>query len=298
MSEEAMTTPIGFIGLGTMGSAMAQRLAEAGHPLHVWNRTPGKAPGVISAGGVECGSVSEVLDRSDIVLSMLANDAAADAAFSAEALSGARGTLHVNLATVSIEMSRVLAERHRAAGVGYISAPVLGRPDVAAAGRLNIVAAGPADLVERAEPVLALLGKRTWNVGTDPAQANLVKIGVNYNLIHAMQALGESLSLVEHGGIDSETFVEILTDAAFTGSAYVGYGGIIAKRAYRPAAFPVELGLKDLTLAQEAAAELGAELPTAPTIRDMFAEALGDPELSDGDWSIIAEVIRRGPSAA
>ncbi|MEJ6488747.1 NAD(P)-dependent oxidoreductase [Leucobacter sp. USCH14] len=293
-----MQTSIGFIGLGTMGAAMAQRIAEAGHTLRIWNRTPGKAPGVVAAGGVECEHLSEVLDQSDIVLSMLANDAAADATFSEEALASARGIIHVNMATVSIEMSRRLEARHRAAGVGYVAAPVLGRPEVAAAGKLNIVAAGPAELIDQAKQVLALVGKRTWNVGTDPSQASLVKIGVNYNLIHAMQALGESLSLVEHGGIDAETFVEILTDAAFTGSAYVGYGGMIAKRAYRPAGFTVDLGLKDLTLAEQAAAELGAVLPTARTLRAMFTEAQSDPELSDGDWSIIAEVIRRGPSQA
>ena len=291
-----MQTTIGFIGLGTMGSAMAQRIAEAGRTLHIWNRTPGKAPDVVAAGGIECERPADVFERSEIVLSMLANDAAADATFSEDVLASARGKLHVNMSTVSIEMSRTLEARHRAAGVGYVAAPVLGRPDVAAAGKLNIVAAGPVELVEQAEPVLALVGKRTWNVGVDPSQASLVKIGVNYNLIHAMQALGESLSLVEHGGIDSETFVEILTDAAFTGSAYVGYGGIIAKRAYRPAAFSVDLGLKDLGLAQQAAAELGAKLPTADTLQAMFTEAQADPELADGDWSIIAEVIRRGPA--
>lgn len=274
---------------------MALRLAQAGFELRVWNRSPGKAEEITAAGATECGSVAEVFADSEIVLSMLANDAAAEAAFDASALATTSGTLHVNMATVSLEMSRELERRHAAARVGYLSAPVLGRPNVAAAGQLNIVAAGPADLIARAEPVLAHLGKRVWRVGEDPAQANLVKIGVNYNLIHALQALGESLSLVEHGGVDSQTFVDILTDAAFTGSAYVGYGGLIAQRDYRPAAFSVELGLKDLSLAQAAGDELGASLPTASVIRTMFSEALADADLADGDWSIIAEVIRRGP---
>ncbi|WP_053383221.1 NAD(P)-dependent oxidoreductase [Leucobacter celer] len=293
-----MTTRVGFIGLGTMGSAMALRLANAGFDLHVWNRSPGKAEELIAAGARECGSVAEVFANSDIVCSMLANDVAADAAFSAAALADASGRLHVNLSTVSLEMSRELERRHETAGVGYIAAPVLGRPNVAASGQLNIVAAGSSALIDRAAPVLDHLGKQIWRVGEDPAQANLVKIGVNYNLIHALQALGESLSLVEHGGVDSQTFVDILTDAAFTGSAYVGYGGLIAQRDYRPAAFSVELGLKDLTLAEQAAAELGAELPTSPAIRAMFTEALADRTLADGDWSIIAEVIRRGPAPA
>ena len=293
-----MTTRIGFIGLGTMGSAMAQRLVAAGYEVRVWNRSPGKAGELTAAGALECDTAAAVFSGSEIVCSMLANDAAADAAFDATTLAAASGRLHVNMATVSLEMSRELDRRHAAAGAGYIAAPVLGRPNVAAAGQLNIVAAGSAALIDRAEPVLAHLGKRVWRVGEDPAQANLVKIGVNYTLIHALQALGESLSLVEHGGVDSQAFVDILTDAAFTGSAYVGYGGLIAQRDYRPAAFSVELGLKDLSLAQAAGAELGASLPTAGIMRDMFDEALADRDLADGDWSIIAEVIRRGPASS
>ena len=288
---------IGFIGLGTMGTAMATRLADAGLPLSVWNRTPGRARALVSAGAAERDSVADVFAHAEIVLSMLADDAAVDAAFTEETLAGAAGRLHVNLATVSVGMSRRLAEQHEAAGVGYVAAPVLGRPDVAAAGQLGIVAAGPAELIDRAAPLLARLGKRTWRVGARPEQASLVKIGVNYNLIHALQALGESVSLVEHGGIDPQTFVDVLTDTAFTGSAYAGYGGLIARRSYRPAAFTLELGLKDLTLAERAAAELGAALPTAPALRAGFVEALADPDLADGDWSIIAEVIRRGPGA-
>lgn len=290
-----MTARIGFIGLGTMGSAMALRLAAAGFELRVWNRSPGKAEELVAAGAIECRTAAEVFAGSEIILSMLANDAAADAAFDESTLAAASGRLHVNMATISLEMSRELERRHTTAGADYIAAPVLGRPNVAAAGQLNIVAAGSAARIDLAEPVLAHLGKRVWRVGEDPTQANLVKIGVNYNLIHALQALGESLSLVEHGGVDSQTFVGILTDAAFTGSAYVGYGGIIAQRNYRPAAFSVSLGLKDLSLAEQAAEELGAALPTAPIIRSMFGQALADPDLTDGDWSIIAEVIRRGP---
>ncbi|QZY50723.1 NAD(P)-dependent oxidoreductase [Leucobacter tenebrionis] len=288
-----MGIAVGFIGLGTMGSAMALRIAQSDHKLLVWNRTAGKADELVSAGARETSTPTEVFERSDIVLSMLANDAAADAAFSEDALQRGSGTLHVNMATISLAMCRELAERHREHGVGYIAAPVLGRPDVAAAGQLNIVAAGEEALVDRAEPILSLLGKQVWRVGDDPAQASLVKIGVNYNLIHALQALGESLSLVEHGGVDSRTFVDILTDTAFTGSAYRGYGGIIAQRSYHPAGFPVALGLKDLRLATAAAAELGAALPTAPVMNEVFDAALADPDLRDADWSAIAEIIRR-----
>lgn len=291
-------TRIGFLGLGTMGQAIAGRLVDAGLDVTVWNRTPGKSYDLIKRGATAADSAAEVFSNCEIVFSILANDRAVDATCSAENLASAAGTLHVNMATISLEMTRALEQRHREAGVRYAAAPVLGRPNVAAAGQLNIVAAGSDADLDAAEPHIRQFGKQIWRVGRQPEQANLVKIGVNFNLIHALQALGESVSLVEKGGIDGQLFVDILTDAAFTGSAYTGYGALIAQQQYRPASFDVELGLKDLSLAEEAASELDAALPTVPAIRAMFEEALADDSLSDGDWSIIAEVIRRGPASS
>ena len=170
---------------------------------------------------------------------------------------------------------------------------MLFRSTVAAAGQLNVVAAGAPDALARAQPYLDILGKRTWNVGTRPSKASLVKIGVNYNLIHALQALAESVTLMEHGGIDATTFVEILTDSAFTGTVYSGYGGSIARRAYSPPGFSVELGLKDLSLAEQAAAANSTVLATAPVLRDIFERTLSDPSLASLDWSAIAEITRQ-----
>lgn len=286
---------IGFLGLGTMGQAIAGRLVDAGLDVTVWNRTPGKSYDLISRGAVTADSPAEVFGQCNIVFSILANDSAVDATCSPKNLSAANGVLHVNMATISLEKTRELADRHRAAGVRYVAAPVLGRPEVAAVGQLNVVAAGAATDIDEAEPFISHFSKQVWRVGEQPEQANLVKIGVNFNLIHALQALGESVSLLEKGGIDGQLFVDILTDAAFSGSAYTGYGALIAAQRYRPASFSVELGLKDLSLAEQAASELDAALPTVPTIKAMFEEALRDDSLSDGDWSIIAEVIRRGP---
>ncbi len=285
-------TDIGFLGLGTMGSAMALRLVDAGHTVHVWNRSPAAADELV-AGGARIARTPEAAIATGLFFSMLANDAAAESVFSAETLAAApEGAIHVNHSTISIAAASRLAGLHAAAGIHYVAAPVLGRPNVAAAGNLNIVAAGAAEAFEVVQPYLDVMGKHTWNVGEEPSAANLVKIGVNYNLIHALQALGESLALVERGGVDGETFVEILTDTAFTGSAYSGYGGLIARRSYSPPGFTVALGLKDLGLTEQAASELGAALPSAPVLREMFQGALDDPALAELDWSAIAEITR------
>jgi 3-hydroxyisobutyrate dehydrogenase-like beta-hydroxyacid dehydrogenase len=283
---------VGFVGLGTMGAGMARRLVDAGHDVIVWNRSRASAEQLADAGARVADTAEDAL-RAGVAFSMLADDGAALNVFTENMLQSAVGATHVNMATVSLETARVLDARHRKAGVGYVAAPVLGRPYLAASGQLNIVTAGPAADIERARPFLEVLGKRLWSVGDEPARANLVKIAVNYNLIHTLQALAESVTMVERGNVSGDTFIEILTDAAYTGSAYGGYGPMIATRTYEPVGFTVALGLKDLGLAEQAAADTGTALPTSSTLRSLFESALADEDLSKLDWSAVAEVTRR-----
>jgi 3-hydroxyisobutyrate dehydrogenase-like beta-hydroxyacid dehydrogenase len=284
-------TTIGFIGLGSMGQAIVGRLLEQGCDVSVWNRTESAGDSLVAAGASRLQSAEDAF-ASDIVVSILANDAAVSAVFTEEMLRLNPGRLHVNMASISLETAREIARRHESAGVHYLGAPVLGRPEVAAAGQLNILAGGSAEVITAAAPALDLIGKKTWHVSEEAAGASLVKIGVNYNIIHALGALGESINLVERGGIDPQLFVDILNAGLFGGAVYSGYGKLIAQREYFPAAFKVPLGLKDLTLAEQAAAELGAALPIAPPLHDLLTSAVADEQLTDGDWSIIAEVIR------
>jgi 3-hydroxyisobutyrate dehydrogenase-like beta-hydroxyacid dehydrogenase len=282
---------LAFIGLGTMGSATVSRLIETGHEVHVWNRSPEPVERMRALGALPLGSVAEAFEIGT-VFSMVANDAAAEALFTDEVLAGTgAGAVHANLASLSVDATRRLAAAHRENGVDYLAVPVLGRAEVAAAGTLNLVAAGPESARERMRPLLDTIGKQTWYLGEDATAASLVKIGVNFNLIHTLQALAESVTLVEAAGIDSSVFVDILTDTAYTGTAYTGYGRSIAERRYSPPGFTVGLGLKDLSLVESAAAEYDVVLPTVPTLRTMFEAAIG-ADLGDADWSAIAEVTR------
>ncbi len=115
---------------------------------------------------------------------------------------------------------------------------------------------------------------------------------MNLMLLHSMQAMAESISLVEAHGIDAADFIELATNSLFGGVAYGGYGPMIAERRYRPAGFSMALGLKDLGLAEDLAEDSGITLPSAPVIRDRFERALADDELKDLDWSAMAEVTR------
>lgn len=288
---------VSLVGLGSMGTAMAHRLLEQGFALDFWNRSAKDNSELLAKGAVQV-DLADAL-KNDFVISFLSNDAAALEVFSEQNLSAASaGTIHINMSTVSLEASGSLAKLHVKQGIGYIAAPVLGRPIAITSGKLLIVAAGDSKDIDAASVIFEKVSAQHWNVGADHAKANLVKLGVNYNLIHALQAIGESVALVESGGVDANTFMEILTHTAFTGSAYAGYGPMIVNRRYSPPGFSMTLGLKDLKLIEDAASAGGLTLPVAAVLRKLFETAQVDPELKDLDWSAIAELTRRGNSPA
>jgi 3-hydroxyisobutyrate dehydrogenase-like beta-hydroxyacid dehydrogenase len=290
-------TKVSLIGLGSMGTAMAHRLIDQGFALDFWNRSAKDNSELLAKGALQV-DLSDAL-KNDFVISFLSNDAAALEVFSEQNLSAAAaGTIHINMSTVSLEASGTLARLHAKHGIGYIAAPVLGRPIAITNGKLLIVAAGDSKDIEAASVVFEKVSAQYWNVGADHAKANLVKLGVNYNLIHALQAIGESVALVESGGVDANTFMEILTHTAFAGSAYAGYGPMIVNRRYSPPGFSMTLGLKDLKLIEDAASAGGLTLPVAAVLRKLFETAQVDPELKDLDWSAIAELTRRGNNPA
>ncbi|MGA1785197.1 MAG: NAD(P)-dependent oxidoreductase, partial [Pontimonas sp.] len=211
---------IGFLGLGNMGKSMAGRLIEAGHDVVVWNRSQEPVAEMVALGARAASTPAEAL-ATGASFSMLANDQAAEAVLSAENFAQGSG-FHANMASVSPDCGARLATVAHDAGISYIASPVLGRPAVAAAGKLNILAAGDPDTIAQAEPYFSVMGVRTWPMGDKPEIANLVKISVNYNIIHALQALGESISLVEKSGVDPEAFVELLANTLFGGVVYQG----------------------------------------------------------------------------
>lgn len=282
---------VGFLGMGNMGGAMAGRLLESGHEVVVWNRTPEACDDLVARGAVRVETAREALAEA-VSFSMFANDEASEAVLSADNLAGSAGRMHVNTASISAAAADRIAAVHAAAGVGYLASPVLGRPAVAAAGNLNLLVAGPDDLVEAAAPYLSVLGARTWRFGTEPRRANAVKIAVNFTILHALQAMAEGITLVEAQDVDAADFVELLAGTLFGGVVYSGYGSMIAERRYSPPGFSMPLGLKDLGLAEDLAAETGTVLPTAPVLRDRFEQALANPELAELDWSAVAEVTR------
>ncbi len=285
-------TVLGFLGLGSMGSGMARRLVDAGHTVRVWNRSPEPVDELVAAGAQRAERASDAL-AAEVSFSMLANDEAVESVLDVDAVAAASGRTHVVMASISPSMAERMSQRFADAGATYVAAPVLGRPAVAAAGKLNIMAAGPTAAIDAVEPYLATMGSRVWRIGERPSVANAVKAAVNYNIIHAMQALGESIAMTERQGVKPDQFVELLTSTLFGGVVYEGYGGLIARGEYTPPGFHIALGRKDLVLAEEVAESTGVKPATMAALFEVFDRALADPALKDADWSAIAEVSRR-----
>jgi 3-hydroxyisobutyrate dehydrogenase-like beta-hydroxyacid dehydrogenase len=280
---------IAVIGLGAMGRPIARNLVKAGHDVVVWNRSGAHAEHLVAAGARRAASVAEAM-QSPVVFSVLSDDrAVAETFIDSGVLSQIpRGTVHVNLATVSAGLARRAGAAHAESGAGYVAAPVFGRVPVAEAGALTILAAGEDGLIDRAQPFFDVIGSRTWRLGDRPEQASIVKILGNYLIACAIQSLGEAVSLAERAGVDSGQFVELLTSTLFPGAVYAGYGAMIAERRYHPAGFTTVLGRKDLRLALAAAAGHGIQLPFGQLLEAVFDQAIADGHGAD-DWAVVAE---------
>jgi 3-hydroxyisobutyrate dehydrogenase-like beta-hydroxyacid dehydrogenase len=290
---------VGFLGLGTMGKAMAANLIKAGHALTVWNRSPAPAEELRALGARRAGSPTEAFGgEAVIVITMFADDASTNAVLTEALLQGApEGLIHVNMATISVAACTSLNERLMRHGLVYVAAPVFGRAEVAAAGKLNIVASGPDDAIARAQPLFDAMGQKTWRAGTDPAQATLVKITGNFMLAASIEMLSEAFSLAEKGGVDPKVFAEIMTGTLFAAPAFKIYSELINAKRFEPAGFKMTLGLKDVGLALEAGQALRTPLPLASLVRDHFLEALAAGH-KDKDWSALSAVVRRNAGLA
>jgi len=286
---------IGFVGLGTMGKPMARRLLQAGHEVTVWNRSRAAVEELATEGARPAAVIGEAFAQ-PIVLSILADDhSVREQILDSGLLETAACRVHVNLATVSAGLASTAAKAHAGHDIGYVAAPVLGRAEVAAAGKLNILLSGPADAAETVRPVLDEMAARVWDFGEEPAQANVVKIAVNFLLGAAIEATAEATSLVESYGIQAASFVELIGHSLFPGPVYSGYGTLMAEQRYEPAGFTTRLGLKDTRLALSAAHQRDLALPTASLVQDALLQAMAQGA-TEWDWAALAEVARgRGP---
>jgi 3-hydroxyisobutyrate dehydrogenase-like beta-hydroxyacid dehydrogenase len=282
---------VGFIGLGHMGVGMAANLVKCGHDVIVYNRTPAKAEALISLGAKVAGTIADAC-RGDAVITMLANDEAVENVVLARdgiLANLAPGALHVSSSTISVALSERLTDKHARKGQRFVAAPVFGRPDVAAAGRLFVVAGGDTAAVEAAIPLLEAVGQKTFVISDTPKAANLVKLSGNFLGASVIESLGEALALVAKANINQQQYLEFLTSTLFEAPIYKTYGALIADGRFVPAGFAAPLGQKDIRLVLAAAEDLRVPMPVASLLRDRFLNLLahGGEAL---DWSAIGRL--------
>jgi 3-hydroxyisobutyrate dehydrogenase-like beta-hydroxyacid dehydrogenase len=273
---------VGFCGLGKMGRAMAANLVRAGFTVRAWNRTPGKAP----EGALECATPREAAQGADVVVSMLADDAAVEAVVFGEGGLAQADALHCGMSTISLQLSRRLAE-----GPRFVAAPVFGRPDAAEARKLWICAGGAPGDVARCQPLFAALGQGVFEMGTAP-QASLTKLCGNFVLAALIEGFGEAFALAEKAGLDAPRLSDTLTKILFAGAPIpTSYAARIARTEFEPAGFAMALGHKDVALALKAALELKAPMPLASLAQDHFLASLAKGRTA-WDWVGMSALLR------
>jgi 3-hydroxyisobutyrate dehydrogenase-like beta-hydroxyacid dehydrogenase len=285
---------IGFIGLGNMGAAIARNLVEAGHQMTVYNRSREKAEPFAALGVQIADSPAQLCHGNEAVVTMLSDDAAVEqVVFGDDGLASAlaTGAAHISHSTISVSLARRLQREHAVRNQGYISSPVFGRPEAAANKQLIVVPAGPAELVERFRPLFNAIGRKTYEVGSEPWQANAIKLCGNFMIVSMLETFAEAFATMRKAGVDPHTFLAVMEDL-FGSPVYKNYGRIMADEKFDPAGFALKLGAKDVRLVLEAAQEFSAPMPLASLIRDHFVDAIAHGQ-QDLDWSSLSRVLAR-----
>ena len=282
---------IGFVGLGQMGGAIAGNLVKAGHEVTVWNRSSDKAKSLVAAGARQAGTPAGAAAGS-VVFTMLANDEAVEQVVFGEdgVLASSARPIHVSMSTISVALAERLTAAHAAAGGGFLSAPVFGRPDAAAAAKLFLVAAGDEKALAICEPLFAAVGQRTFKVGAEPKMANAIKLCGNFMIMAAIESLAEAMTLAAKNGVEKSVLLDVLTNTLFGAPVYRTYGDIILHERFEAAGFAAPLGLKDMNLADAAAVASRVPMPFLAVLRSQLLTTIARHG-EKVDWSALAKVV-------
>jgi 3-hydroxyisobutyrate dehydrogenase-like beta-hydroxyacid dehydrogenase len=282
---------VGILGMGSMGRGIALRLLRTGHEVVVWNRTREKAE-ALAPEGAQVAATAEEVSGEPLVLSILSDDRAVEEVLLTRPLPFGSGSVHISSSTISVELAEKLTAMHRSRSETHVGAPVLGRPPMAEAGQLLLLTAGPEPDLEKCRPLFDVIGQGSYVAGREPWQAHFAKLATNFLLASTVEALAEVAALVERGGMDKKTFLELLTTTAFACPVYKIYGDLIANDRFEPAGFRMRLGLKDVELALAAAARVGASLPLAELARDGLQKGVSEG-YAELDWAALS-LVRAG----
>jgi 3-hydroxyisobutyrate dehydrogenase-like beta-hydroxyacid dehydrogenase len=284
---------LGFIGLGTMGSQMANRLLDKGHAVTGYNRTRSKAQWLVDRGMKWGDSPRAVSTAADVTFVMVTNAEALETVADGQDgfLAGlGAGKVVIDMSTVSPAASRALAARVREKGADMVDAPVSGSVISIQQGKLSVMVGGRRETFEHVKPLLLEIGPKVTYVG-DNGLALSMKIAINLSLAVQMLAFSEGVLLAEKSGIARETAVEVLTHSAI-GSPMIQYRGPFVLKMPDEAWFNVNMMQKDMLLALEMGRKLDVPLPATATANEFLTAARG-MGLADKDFAVVFEVLAR-----
>ncbi len=281
--------PVGLIGLGNMGTAFAERLLDAGYPLVVSNRTPGKTEALAAMGAAVAPSPAQLAEQVDVILTSLSNDEAFESVATAAIAAARPGSVLVDLSTVSPAASTRVAELAEAASVGYVRAPVSGNPTVVRAGNLSLIVSGAADDIDRVEEVIRAIGPTVHRVG-DGEQARIVKLAINLMIAGLAQLMSEALVLGEAAHVPRAALLEVMGSSA-VGAPFVKYKTEPLLRDDYSATFTTALMEKDIDLALDAAGEAGVELPLTSEMKSHLRAAI-EAGYAENDFIALFQHLR------
>ena len=286
---------VGFIGLGRMGAGMAGRIQSTGYQLSVFDAQATQTAALAAAGARVAASVADLCQERDVVVSMLVEDATLlSVATGPEGLvdSLTPGAIHLVMGTHGVATIRTLEASHTEAGQILVAAPVLGRPDLAAAGQLGIVVGGPIDAATRVRPLLEAMGRRLFEAGPKPESATAIKLANNAVLGCAMIAMAEGFSLVRRYDVDPQVFQDVMTEGLFSAPAYKVYGQKMVDESYDQVGSPISVGLKDAGLIAAAAALARVPMPSHNVYLDRLLGAVAHGD-ADRDQAVLAREQNR-----
>lgn len=293
MSEQSGPT-IGWLGTGRMGFELALRLLNSGHDLKVWNRTRSKAAPLASLGATVVDKPSELADCDIVFTIVSSSDVFEEVILGADGLLSVEGltpSLIVDSSTISPDASEQVRRQANKFGCEILAAPVSGSPKVIRSGRLSVVASGPREAFDRAEPYLARFGENVTYVGEND-RARLVKICHNLILGVMTQVLAETTVLAEKAGIARADYLEFINSSVM-GSVFSRYKtpGMV-NLDYAPT-FTGHLLRKDFELGLEAARDMDVPLPASAHVHQQVVNMIGNG-LGDVDFSALLEMAARG----
>ena len=283
-----MSTKIGVIGMGIMGRAMAANLLEAGHPVTVYNRTRSACAPVEEKGATVAESPAALGHSCDITIVMLTGPEAIDALLWEAAGAMTPDSLIINMSTVPPAYARETAERLQSMGLRYLDAPVSGSKVPAEEGNLVILAGGEEAALKEAEPIFEVLGKKTVHCG-EAGQGSMMKMAINLLLGVMMEGYAEMIQFGLKGGLPLETMQAVVANGPLNSVLFQLKEKMFREDAFPPQ-FPLKHMAKDMRYLCESAAELGAEVPTAASAKDLYnrGEKLG---LGDEDFAAVVRVL-------